>query len=317
MATFAVNASDEMVRRLSELMDSMSREGEKKADTLQRIFRIAVENADGDTLKSNGVDVSALDAAQENIRAMFVAAVTGREQIEENCNQRIAEIRDKKDALETDLRAKITVAEEARLQAEKDASEAAKTAAQAVNDAKAAKDSAETNSALAKEKDKTILSLTDKLTAAEAKAEGYDELVMAKQKADGEIAVLKAQISTEQKEHARVLAEEKKASERALKDAIKDAEVRIRELKAQMDRAVSDTQKDAALEQEQAVAKAVGAAQAEAQAKMQKIQEQAQIEIRKIDRENARLSARIEQMQDLIKELNDQLKVLQEKKNTK
>lgn len=307
MATFAVNASDDTVKALSELMDGMAQEGEKKADTLQRIFRIAAQNADGETLKHSGVDVSALDAAQENIRAMFVAAVTGREQIVENCNAKIAEIRDKKDALETDLRAKITAAEEAKAQAEQEAADASKTAAQAISDAKAARDAAEANAALAAEKDKTILALTDKLTAAEAKAEGYDALTKAKADADTQITALQAQISTDQKEHERILTDEKKAAERALNDAHKDTDVQLRELRAQMDRAVSDAKKDAALAQEKAIAEAVSAAQDEAQAKIQEIRDRMQDELRQADKENAKLQAKIDLQAEQIKDLMQRL----------
>ncbi len=301
MATFAVNASDDTVKALSELMENMAQDGEKKADTLQRIFRIAADQADGETLKQNGVDVSALDAAQENIRAMFVAAVTGREQIVENCNAKIAEIRDKKDALETELRAKIAAAEEAKTRAEQDAANSAKVAEQAVKDAKAARDAAEANAALAAEKDKTILALTDKLTAAEAKAEGYDALTKAKADADAKITALQTQISADQKEHDRILA-----------DTQKDAETQQRELQAQIDWAVSDAKKDAALAQEKAIAEAVNTAQNEAQQKMQEIRDHMQNELRQADKENARLQVKIdmqtEQINSLMQRLSDNQK---------
>lgn len=301
MATFAVNASDDTVKTLSELMETMAQDGEKKADTLQRIFRIAADQADGETLKQNGVDVSALDAAQENIRAMFIAAVTGREQITENCNAKIAEIREKKDALETELRAKIAAAEEAKARAELDASNSSKAAEQAARDAKAARDAAEANAALAAEKDKTILSLSDKLTVAESKAGGYDELVAAKADAEAQIAALQAQISADQKEHDRILA-----------DTQKDAETQQRELQAQIDWAVSDAKKDAALAQEKAIAEAVSTAQNEAQQKMQEIRDHMQAELRQADKENARLQAKIdmqtEQINSLMQRLSDSKK---------
>lgn len=303
MATFAVNASDDTVKALSELMDGMAQEGEKKADTLQRIFRIASQNADGEVLKHSGVDVSALDAAQENIRSMFVTAVTGREQIVENCNMKIAEIRDKKDALETDLRAKITAAEESKVQAEQAANNAAKAAAQAISDAKAARDTAEANAALAAEKDKTILALTDKLTAAEAKADGYDALIKAKADADAQIAALQAQLSTEQKEHERILNDEKKSADRALSDAQKDAETKIRELQAKMDRAISDAKKDAALAQEKAIVEAA-----------KEIREHMQEEIRQADKENAKLQAKLDIQLDQIKELQNRISAFESQK---
>ena len=37
MATFAVSASDDTVKSLSEIMDNLAHDGEKKADTLLQI----------------------------------------------------------------------------------------------------------------------------------------------------------------------------------------------------------------------------------------------------------------------------------------
>ncbi len=285
MSTFAVNASDETIAKLSGIMDIFAQEGEKKADTLQRIFAIASKHVDGETMQAGGVDVAALDASLENIRAMFVAAVSGREQIVENCNARIAEIRDRKDRLEADLQAKITAAEEARAQAEKKEKAAAQAEAQALKEAEAAKKAAETNAALAAEKDRTILTLTKK------------------QDADAPIASLTAQIKAQKENYERIIADEKKASERALNDARKDAETQVRELQAQMDRAVSDVQKDAALAQEKAVADAV-----------REIRDKAQEDLRTADRENARLQAKVELLTEQIAALQSQIQELQEPK---
>ena len=292
MSTFAVNASDETIAKLTGIMDIFAQEGEKKADTLQRIFAIASKHVDGETMQAGGVDVAALDASLENIRAMFVAAVSGREQILENCNARIAEIRDRKDRLEADLQAKITAAEEARAQAEKKEKAAAQAEAQALKEAEAAKKAAETNAALAEtnaalaaEKDRTILTLTKK------------------QDADAPIASLTAQIKAQKENYERIIADEKKASERALNDARKDAETQVRELQAQMDRAVSDVQKDAALAQEKAVADAV-----------REIRDKAQEDLRTADRENARLQAKVELLTEQIAALQSQIQELQEPK---
>ena len=75
-----------------------------------------------------------------------------------------------------------------------------------MKEAEAAKKAAETNAALAAEKDRTILTLTKK------------------QDADAPIASLTAQIKAQKENYERIIADEKKASERALNDARKDAE---------------------------------------------------------------------------------------------
>lgn len=140
-----------------------------------------------------------------------------------------------------------------------------------------------------------------------SKVEGYDALTKAKADADTQITALQAQISADQKEHERILTDEKKAAEQALNDAHKDTDVQLRELRAQMDRAVSDAKKDAALAQEKAIAEAVSAAQDEAQAKIQEIRDRMQDELRQADKENAKLQAKIDLQAEQIKDLMQRL----------
>lgn len=109
---------------------------------------------------------------------------------------------------------------------------------QAVKDAAAAKEQAETVAKLADEKDKTIATLADKLSIAESKADGYDDLKKSEEAA-------KLRISELEKEMERI----KEAADREQKDH----ETEIRELKVEMERKISDAQKDAALELSKAV----------------------------------------------------------------
>lgn len=149
---------------------------------------------------------------------------------------------------------------------------------QAVKDATAAKEQAETASKLADEKDKTILNLTDKLSSAEEKATGYDDLKKSEEAA-------KLRISELKKEMERM----KEAADRELKAVQKDHETEIRELKTEMERKISDAQKDAALGQAQAVA--------DKEREMNGL-------LREADRENAKLQAKLEAMQTKIDELS-------------
>lgn len=243
MANFAVSASDEIIAHGRELMAQMAQPGEKQGDTLERMFRIVAEHKDGETMKQAGVDVQALDASLSNIRNMFLAAATSKEQIVAIKDNMIAEVKNLKDQMEKDLREKLAAADTEKKAAEEQAVAAAKEAALAIKDAQAAKEQAETANRLVSEKDLTIATLADKLSAAEAKIKGYDDLM--------------------QKEAA--------------------AQDKIRELQTQVERITSDAQKDTAL----AVANAVAEKEREFAT-----------QLRAADKENARLQARIEILEE-------------------
>ena len=117
MGNFAVAASEEVIRQGNELLSELSKDGVKKEIALSRLFELARENFDGHAMKQGGVDVQALDAALSNIRTMFLAAVTGKEQIVIEKDTQIAEIKELKDKMETDMRARITSAQEAKVTA--------------------------------------------------------------------------------------------------------------------------------------------------------------------------------------------------------
>lgn len=231
MGNFAVAASDEVIRQGNELLSELSKDGVKKEIALSRLFEMAKENFDGHTLKQGGVDVQALDATLANIRTMFLAAVTGKEQIVLEKDTQIAEIKELKDRMETDMRAKITVAQDAKEQAEKIALEAQKVSQQAEKDAAAAKEQADTANSLVAEKQKINDMLSAKLADAEAKIENYDTLRSELEEAQKKISELNRTIAENQK----------------------TAEYEKTVLKAEMDRKLSEQEKDAALNLERAM----------------------------------------------------------------
>ena len=173
--------------------------------------------------------------------------------------------------MESDLRGQIAEAKDAQQQAEEMVKSAAKAAAEATQTAESAKTQAETAEELAAEKqktidsrDRTIAMQAEQITAAQEKASAYDDLMQEKQAADAKIQNLKVQ---------------------------------LRELQAQMDRAVSDAKKDAALEREKAIAEAVENMRVkkdqEHDAAMQELRDQ----LRKSDKEIGRLQVRIEMLE--------------------
>lgn len=283
---FAVNANDEVISKGKRLLEKMAKPGEKQGDVLGRIFDLVTERLDGETLTQGGVDVQALDSSLSNIRNMFLAAVTGKEQIIASKDDKISEVKSLKDQMERDLREKLDTAKSEKDAAVEQAGAAARAAAQAVKEAQAAKEQAETANRLVAEKDRTIATLADKLSATEAKIAGYDDLMRKESESNDQIKDLLRTLETEKNNYERQLQAEKDAAERALVDAGKDRDAAIRELQAQMDWKISEAKKDAALETATAVA--------------EKEREMTAL-LRSADKENAKLQARIELLEERIR----------------
>lgn len=283
---FAVNANDEVISKGKRLLEKMAKPGEKQGDVLGRIFDLVAERLDGETLTQGGVDVHALDSSLSNIRNMFLATVTGKEQIIASKDDKISEVKSLKDQMERDLREKLDTAKSEKDAAVEQAGAAARAAAQAVKEAQAAKEQAETANRLVAEKDRTIATLADKLSATEAKIAGYDDLMRKESESNDQIKDLLRTLETEKNNYERQLQAEKDAAERVLVDAGKDRDAAIRELQAQMDWKISEAKKDAALETATAVA--------------EKEREMTAL-LRSADKENAKLQARIELLEERIR----------------
>ena len=129
---FAVNANDEVISKGKRLLEKMAKPGEKQGDVLGRIFDLVTERLDGETLTQGGVDVQALDSSLSNIRNMFLAAVTGKEQIIASKDDKISEVKSLKDQMERDLREKLDTAKSEKDAAVEQTGAAARAAAQAV-----------------------------------------------------------------------------------------------------------------------------------------------------------------------------------------
>ena len=110
MANFAVAASEEVINQGNELLERLAQPGERKADTLSRLFSMVSDRIDGETMRQGGVDTQALDASLNNIRNMFLVSVSSKEEIVAEKDAEITEIKALKDKLEADLRTQLTAA---------------------------------------------------------------------------------------------------------------------------------------------------------------------------------------------------------------
>ncbi len=176
MANFAIAADENVIARGNKLIEELQEPGEKKGVTLNRLFDLVSTHLQEDQLKRSGVDTEALDASITNIRNLFTAALSGKEEIRTEYERRMAELRERNEELEKNYKVKLgklSSEKEDALRKYNDLKELQETAETA---RKAAEEQAASAVNLAKEKDKTNIMLMEKLRDAEQKAGNYDTL---------------------------------------------------------------------------------------------------------------------------------------------
>lgn len=176
MANFAIAADENVIARGNKLIEELQEPGEKKGVTLNRLFDLVSTHLQEDQLKRSGVDTEALDASITNIRNLFTAALSGKEEIRAEHERRIAELRESNEESEKNYKiqlGKLASEKEDALRKYTDLKELQETAETA---RKAAEEQAASAVNLVKEKEKTNIMLTEKLRDAEQKAGNYDTL---------------------------------------------------------------------------------------------------------------------------------------------
>lgn len=176
MANFAIAADENVIARGNKLIEELQEPGEKKGVTLNRLFDLVSTHLQEDQLKRSGVDTEALDASITNIRNLFTAALSGKEEIRAEYERRMAELRERNEELEKNYKiqlGKLASEKEDALRKYTDLKELQETAETA---RKAAEEQAASAVNLVKEKEKTNIMLTEKLRDAEQKTGNYDTL---------------------------------------------------------------------------------------------------------------------------------------------
>ena len=176
MANFAIAADENVIARGNKLIEELQEPGEKKGVTLNRLFDLVSTHLQEDQLKRSGVDTEALDASITNIRNLFTAALSGKEEIRAEYERRMAELRESNEESEKNYKiqlGKLASEKEDALRKYTDLKELQETAETA---RKAAEEQAASAVNLVKEKEKTNIMLTEKLRDAEQKAGNYDTL---------------------------------------------------------------------------------------------------------------------------------------------
>ena len=176
MANFAIAADENVITRGNKLIEELQEPGEKKGVTLNRLFDLVSTHLQEDQLKRSGVDTEALDASITNIRNLFTAALSGKEEIRAEYERRMAELRERNEELEKNYKiqlGKLASEKEDAVRKYTDLKELQETAETA---RKAAEEQTASAVNLVKEKEKTNIMLTEKLRDAEQKAGNYDTL---------------------------------------------------------------------------------------------------------------------------------------------
>ena len=177
MANFAIAADENVIARGNKLIEKLQEPGEKKGVTLNRLFDLVSTHLQEDQLKRSGVDTEALDASITNIRNLFTAALSGKEEIRTEYERRMAELRERNEELEKNYKiqlGKLITDKEEALRKYNDLKELQETAESA---RKAAEEQTASAVNLAKEKDKTNIMLMEKLRAAEQKVTSLNQEV--------------------------------------------------------------------------------------------------------------------------------------------
>lgn len=217
MANFAIAADENVIARGNKLIEELQEPGEKKGVTLNRLFDLVSTHLQEDQLKRSGVDTEALDASITNIRNLFTAALSGKEEIRAEYERRMAELREKKEESEKNYKiqlGKLASEKEDALRKYTDLKELQETAETA---RKAAEEQAASAVNLVKEKEKTNIMLTEKLRDAEQKAGNYDTLEKENTSLKQEVSNLQFKIKDYEKNeilHIREIEQLKKEKEK-------------------------------------------------------------------------------------------------------
>ena len=199
MANFAVSVSEELLAKCNAVLVKLQRDGEKKADALNRAFDIALTTLEDEQLKYNGVDIKSLNSSLENIRSLFMATVNGNEEKKIAYETKIADVKNKKDALENELREKIAEAQKAKAEAE--AKALTKARESDLKDLKIATEKATSAEALTAETKKNNETLQTELSKAKDQLAGYDDLKKSEFENKTEVINLRHQLEELKKEY--------------------------------------------------------------------------------------------------------------------
>lgn len=104
MKNFAISAKDEIADRGQEVLEKLrANDRETKADLFEKMLNLVETKIENNEMETNGIDTEALDASLSNIRALFIAATSGRNELKSSYDKKMAELKLQKDEVEKTL----------------------------------------------------------------------------------------------------------------------------------------------------------------------------------------------------------------------
>lgn len=303
MANFAVAASAETIEKANKVMELYTQEGDKKEDTLLRILDLAESESVKGTHPGLEPALRSVDSTIVTLIKQVNGIVAGQDsQIADLTGKLNAALEEKKTTVETakaqmDAAAARAEAAEAAIKQAAADSEHARAQAQAEIDA-AKKDAAAAVEKANIERNQAVRERDDARTISEEKTANSDLLMRQMTAMEADVAACKALQENHEKLKADFSSLQTKLAEkeREIADTKKDAEAARKSSEADFIRRLELSKAQADL----AVEKAVNAAE-------KNVRDQMQAEIRKADRENAKLAAQVEQLQAQVTQLTAEL----------
>lgn len=176
MKNFAISAKDEIADRGQEVLEKLrANDRETKADLFEKMLNLVETKIENNEMETNGIDTEALDASLSNIRALFIAATSGRNELKSSYDKKMAELKLQKDEVEKTLQNRLMNAKDEIKTLQERASGATLLKETAFKNAAAAETKAQTLSDLAEELKKTNAKLQEELEAAQNQLESLDQ----------------------------------------------------------------------------------------------------------------------------------------------
>lgn len=176
MKNFAISAKDEIADRGQEVLEKLrANDRETKADLFEKMLNLVETKIENNEMETNGIDTEALDASLSNIRALFIAATSGRNELKSSYDKKMAELKLQKDEVEKTLQNRLVDAKDEIKTLQERASGATLLKETAFKNAAAAETKAQTLSDLAEELKKTNAKLQEELEAAQNQLESLDQ----------------------------------------------------------------------------------------------------------------------------------------------
>lgn len=176
MKNFAISAKDEIADRGQEVLEKLrANDRETKADLFEKMLNLVETKIENNEMETNGIDTEALDASLSNIRALFIAATSGRNELKSSYDKKKAELKLQKDKVEKTLQNRLMDAKDEIKNLQERASGATLLKETAFKNAAAAETKAQTLSDLAEELKKTNAKLQEELEAAQNQLESLDQ----------------------------------------------------------------------------------------------------------------------------------------------